>query len=113
AFEGVDPELEDVARLLGRGELSVFLAVTLPLSWRGLAAGAMLAFTRALGDFGATLMVAGDIPGRTQTAALAIYDAAQVGDTATAGRLTLLVSLVAIAALVIVQWALPGRGVGR
>ena len=67
--------LEDVARLLGRSERSVFLAVTLPLAWRGLAAGVVLAFARSLGDFGATLMVAGNIPGLTQTAALAIYDA--------------------------------------
>ena len=62
AFEGVDPALEDVARLLGRRELSVFLAVTLPLAWRGLAAGVVLAFARALGDFGATMMVAGEHP---------------------------------------------------
>ena len=75
AFEAIDPALEDVARLLGRSELSVFLAVTLPLAWRGLAAGVVLAFARSLGDFGATLMVAGNIPGLTQTAALAIYDA--------------------------------------
>ena len=68
AFEAVDPALEDVARLLGRSERSVFLAVTLPLAWRGLAAGIVLAFARSLGDFGATLMVAGNIPGLTQTA---------------------------------------------
>jgi molybdate transport system permease protein len=107
AFEGVDPALEDAARLLGRGELSVFLAVTLPLAWRGLAAGAVLAFARALGDFGATMMVAGDIPGLTQTASMAIYDAVQIGDSARAGRLTLWVSAIAIAALVFVQRTLP------
>jgi molybdate transport system permease protein len=109
AIEGVDPALEDAARLLGRRELSVFLNVTVPLAWRGLAAGALLAFCRALGDFGATLMVAGDIPGLTQTASMAIYDATQVHDTATATRLTLAVSLVSIGALVIVQRVLPGR----
>ena len=103
AFEGVDPELEDAARLLGRRELSVFLDVTLPLAWRGVAAGAILAFTRALGDFGATLMVAGDIPGLTQTAALAIYDAAQADDRARALQLTLMISVVAIVALIFVQ----------
>ncbi len=113
AFESVDPGLEDVARLLGRSELSVFLAVTLPLAWRGLAAGVVLAFARALGDFGATLMVAGNIPGLTQTAALAIYDAVQINDTARAGQLTLLISLVAIVALVIVQRNLPARGMVR
>ncbi len=107
AFEAVDPALEDVARLLGRSELSVFFAVTLPLAWRGLAAGIVLAFARALGDFGATLMVAGNIPDLTQTAALAIYDAVQINDMARAGRLTLLISLVAIVALVIVQRSVP------
>ncbi len=109
AFEGVDPALEDAARLLGRGEWSVFLAVTVPLAWRGLAAGAVLAFTRALGDFGATLMVAGNIPGLTQTASLAIYDAVQVNDARRAGWLTLWVSLIAVAALWLVQYTLPER----
>ena len=99
AFEAIDPALEDVARLLGRGELSVFIAVTLPLAWRGLAAGIVLAFARALGDFGATLMVAGNIPGLTQTAALAIYDAVQVNDAARAGWLTLWISAVSIVAI--------------
>jgi molybdate transport system permease protein len=113
AFEAIDPAMEDVARLLGRGEISVFLAVTLPLTWRGLAAGIVLAFARALGDFGATLMVAGNIPGLTQTAALAIYDAVQVNDSARAGWLTLWISLVSIAALLIVQRTLPARGLPR
>jgi molybdate transport system permease protein len=113
AFESVDPMLEDVARLLGRGELSVFAAVTLPLAWRGIAAGIVLAFARALGDFGATLMVAGSIPGVTQTAALAIYDAVQVNDTSRAGWLTCWVSLVSILALVVVQRSLASRGAPR
>jgi molybdate transport system permease protein len=113
AFESIDPALEDVARLLGRGELSVFWAVTLPLAWRGLAAGVVLAFARALGDFGATLMVAGNIPGLTQTAALAIYDAVQVNDTARATWLTLWVSAVSVTALVLVQRTLPARGLLR
>ena len=113
AFEAVDPALEDVARLLGRGEFSVFGAVTLPLAWRGLAAGIVLAFARALGDFGATMMVAGNIPGLTQTAALAIYDAVQSGDSARAGWLTLWISLVSIAALGLVQRTLPVRGLAR
>jgi molybdate transport system permease protein len=112
AFEGVDPALEDAARLLGRRESAVFFRVTLPLSWPGLMAGALLAFARALGDFGATLMVAGNIPGRTQTAPMAIYDAVQSGDLATAHRLTLCVSLVAVAVLVVVQGALPTRRSG-
>ncbi len=80
AFEGVDPAMEDAARLLGRGEVSVFPPVTVPLAWRGLVAGSVLAFARALGDFGATIMVAGDIPGLTQTASMAIYDAVAAND---------------------------------
>lgn len=110
AFEEVDPALEDVARLLGRGELSVFLDVTLPLAWRGLAAATVLAFARALGDFGATMMVAGNIPGLTQTASLAIYDAVQAGDAARAGRLSLWITSISIAALWLVQRTLPARG---
>jgi molybdate transport system permease protein len=109
AIEGVDPGLENVARLLGRGELSVFFSVTLPLAWRGLVAGALLSFARALGDFGATLMVAGDIPGVTQTASLAIYDAVQVQDTPRAAFLVFLVFVVSMITLVVVQRGLPGR----
>jgi molybdate transport system permease protein len=89
--------------MLGRSERSVFFAVTLPLAWPGVAAGVILALVRALGDFGATLMLAGNIPGRTQTAALAIYDAVNRDDTATALGLTLLVSCFSVAALVLVQ----------
>ncbi len=113
AFEGVDPALEDAARLLGRRDSSVFLHVTLPLSWRGLASGAVLAFARALGDFGATLMVAGDIPGATRTASIAIFNAVQLGDSATAMTFTALISAVSIAALVATQRASPARGAGR
>ncbi len=88
--------------------------MTLPLAWRGLAAGIVLAFARSLGDFGATLMVAGNIPGLTQTAALAIYDAVVQGnDSARAGRLTLLISAVSIVALLVVQRTLPSRRPGR
>ena len=113
ALEAVDPALEDAARLLGRTELSVFRSITLPLAWRGLAAGTILAFARALGDFGATVMVAGNIPGLTQTASLAIYDAVQAGDSARAGWLALAISVISIAALWIVQRTVPARGVGR
>jgi molybdate transport system permease protein len=115
ALEAVDPALEDAARLLGRGEASVFASVTLPLAWRGLAAGAVLALVRALGDFGATMMVAGNIPGRTQTAALAIYDAVESGDSSRAGRLAVCVSVVSVLALWLVQRTLPagGRGASR
>ena len=111
AFEGVDPRLEDAARLLGRSEAAVFVAITLPLAMRGLAAGVVLAFVRALGDFGATLMVAGNIPGRTRTAALAIYAAVEAGDRREALLLTSIVSVAAIVALMLVQRVSPGRAV--
>ena len=107
AFEGVDPGLEDVARLLGRKELAVFWRVTLPLAWRGILAGIVLAFARALGDFGATLMVAGDIPGLTQTASMAIFNAVQGGDPVRATWLTAWVSVVSIVALLVAQRAAP------
>src|SRR4051812_47693223 len=110
AFEAVDPALEDAARLLGRGDLSVFWSITLPLAWRGLAAGVVLSFARALGDFGATMMVAGNIPGLTQTASIAIYDAVQAGDTVRAGWLTASISLISITALWLVQRTLPVPG---
>lgn len=99
AFEGVDTELEEVARTLGRSEWDVFRTVTLPMAWRGILAGTMLAFTRALGDFGATLMVAGNIPGRTQTLSVAIYDAVQVGDPARAALLVSVITAVTVSLL--------------
>ncbi len=77
AFEETDPTLVLAARTLGASPLRAFVTIQLPLAYRGIAAALMLAFARSLGDFGITLMVAGDIPGETQTAALAIYDAIQ------------------------------------
>ena len=99
AFEGVDAGLEEVARTLGRSEWDVFRTVTLPLAWRGVFAGTVLAFARALGDFGTTLMVAGNIPGRTQTLSVAIYDAVQAGDDGRAVLLVAVVTAVAVALL--------------
>ncbi|HEV2861737.1 MAG TPA: molybdate ABC transporter permease subunit [Pyrinomonadaceae bacterium] len=99
AVASVDTEYEDAARTLGKSEWQVFRRVTLPLASRGLAAGGVLAFARALGDFGATLMVAGNIPGRTQTAAIAIYDATQAGRDSDAVALVLILSGVAFALL--------------
>lgn len=81
AFEGVDPRLERMARTLGYGRVETFFSTTLPLAGRGLLAAAILGFTRAVGEFGATVTIAGNIPGRTQTLASAIYAAQQVGDT--------------------------------
>jgi molybdate transport system permease protein len=96
AIASVDPELEDAARTLGQSEWRVFWRVTMPLASRGIIASGMLAFARALGDFGATLMVAGNIPGRTQTAAIAIYDATQSGRDDYALTLVLILSAIAL-----------------
>jgi molybdate transport system permease protein len=109
AFEGIDPRIHDVARTLGRSEASIFFSVTIPLAWRGILAGTVLAFARALGEFGATLMVAGNIPGKTQTLPLAIYTAVQSGQQAEANSLALLLSAVALLALIAIQ--LIGQGI--
>ncbi len=93
-FEQVDSTYEEAARTLGRTEWAIFLTVTAPLAWRGILAGLALCFARAMGDFGTTLMVAGNIPGRTQTASIAIYDAVQGGRLADATHLALLLSTV-------------------
>lgn len=79
AFEQVDPDLPDAARTMGAGEWSLFWRVVLPLSWPGITAGIILSFARALGEFGATLMLAGNIPGKTQTMPIAIYFAVEGG----------------------------------
>jgi molybdate transport system permease protein len=97
AFESVDRTFEKAARNLGASEWRVFWRVTLPLARRPITAAAVLAFARSLGDFGATLMVAGNIPGRTQTAAVAIYDAVEAGNTALARALVLVISAAAAA----------------
>jgi molybdate transport system permease protein len=99
AFAGVDRSLEDAARTLRQSRWSVFLRVTLPLAWPGILAGTLLAFARAMGEFGASLMVAGSIPGQTQTASMAIYDAVQAGQDEVALLLALIVSAVSVAIL--------------
>ncbi len=101
AFEGVNRDFEKAARVLGAGELKVFLQVTLPLAMRGITAGTMLAFARAMGEFGATLMIAGNIPGKTQTLSMAIYDAVQSGNDALANTLVIVISLLCIVILVV------------
>jgi molybdate transport system permease protein len=105
AFEQVDPELERVAATLGRTRLGVFLAVTLPLALRGIAAGIALAFARSVGEFGATIMVAGNIPGETRTLPLSVYDAVQAGDSTRANATALLLITMALAALLVFGWA--------
>lgn len=99
AFEGVDPQLERAARVLGLGEWALFFRVTLPMAWRGVLAGVLLAFARALGEFGATLMVAGSIPGKTQTLSVAVYEAVQAGQDDTANLLVLIVSVTCVVVL--------------
>lgn len=97
AFQSVDRSFERAARTFGASEWRLFWRVTLPLARRSIVAAAVLAFARSLGDFGATLMIAGDIPGRTQTASVAIYDAVESGDGATARALVLAISVFTIA----------------
>ncbi|MBI5301995.1 MAG: molybdate ABC transporter permease subunit [Chloroflexi bacterium] len=103
AIESVDPVLENAARTLGLNEFEVVWRVTLPLARRGILAGLVLASARALGEFGATLMVAGNIPGRTQTAPLAIYDAVQAGRWMDANILVAILSLLSFASLLAVN----------
>jgi molybdate transport system permease protein len=99
ALESVDRSCERAARTLGASELKLFWRVTLPLARRSILAATALAFARSLGEFGATLMVAGDIPGRTQTVALAIKDASDAGNTTVAITLALVISVVALGIL--------------
>jgi molybdate transport system permease protein len=109
ALEQVDASLEQAARTLGATECEVFFRISLPLALRGILAGALLAFARGMGEFGATMMIAGNIPGRTQTLALAIYDAFQSGNDAQAAALVLFTSLVCALILVGAE-RLLGRG---
>jgi molybdate transport system permease protein len=98
AIETSERRYFDVARTLGASPLRAFLRVTLPLAWRGLLSGVLLAFCRALGEFGATILIAGNIPGRTQTMALAIYDRVQNGNDREAAVL--------VACVVVIAWVL-------
>ena len=95
-FESLDSGIEDAARTLGASEVRLFFTVTLPLARRSIQAATALAFARALGDFGVTLMIAGNIPGKTQTASVAIYDAVQAGRDQDALVLVLIVSALAL-----------------
>lgn len=100
AFSGVDRTMEAAARTLRQSPWSVFVRVTLPLAWPGILAGALLAFARAMGEFGASLMVAGSIPHQTQTLSMAIYDAVQAGQDDFALVLVIITSALSIAILV-------------
>lgn len=97
AFQSIDTKLEDAARTLGASEWRVFWTVTIPLAWPGLVAGMVMSFARALGEFGATIMVAGNIPGKTQTIPLAIYFTSETNDYTMAGFYVLIISLITFA----------------
>lgn len=103
AVSGVDPRLELAARSLGAGPLKTFFSVTMPLAYRGILAAALLAFARGLGEFGATVVVAGNIPGRTQTMSLLIFNRIQLGDDAAAIRLIVASMVLALVALIVHQ----------
>lgn len=101
ALESVDHVYERAARSLGASEARILFRITLPLAWRSIMAATTLAFARALGDFGITLMLAGNIPGRTQTVAVAIYDAVESGNGALARTLVVAVSAIALVVLAV------------
>ena len=109
-FEQVDPAYEEVARTLGRSDLAIALTITLPLAWRAVIAGAALSFARAVGEFGATVMVAGSIPGSTRTASIAIYDAVQAGRMHDANTMAVVLTLTTAGILFLLTRL--GRGTG-
>jgi molybdate transport system permease protein len=109
AFESLEPQYEQAARVLGISETALFFRVTLPLAWRGILAGVLLSFARSSGEFGATLMVAGSIPGQTQTLSIAVYEAVQAGQEDVANFLVLLTSVVCMSVLLVSGKLLPGR----
>jgi len=109
ALESVDVRLIGAARTLGASHFRAFFTISLPLSRRGILAGVMLGFARALGDFGVTLMVAGNIPGQTRTASLAIYDAVLSGRDADATHLSLIMTALAMAVLIAVGYLTKQR----
>jgi len=106
AFENVNPRLEQIARTLGAGNCHVFFTITIPLAARGIIAGMLLAFARALGEFGATIMIAGNIPGKTSTISLAIFQNVQLGEDAHAFRLLGVSVVLAFAAVWGSEWLL-------
>ena len=104
AFEEVNPRFEQIARTLGAGDARVFFTITAPLALRGILGGMILAFARALGEFGATIMVAGNIPGRTSTLSLSIFQSVQLGDDAHAFRLLAASTALAFVAVWSGEW---------
>ena len=109
AFESLEPQYEQAARVLGVSETALFFRVTLPLAWRGILSGVLLSFARSSGEFGATLMVAGSIPGQTQPLSIAVYEAVQAGQDDVANFLVLLTSVVCMSVLLVSGKLMPGR----
>jgi molybdate transport system permease protein len=109
AFEEVNPRFENLARTLGAGEWRLFFEISIPLAWRGIMAGALLAFARALGEFGATIMVAGNIPGETSTLALGIYHSVQLGEDRYALQLAGISLALALPSLLISEYLLLSK----
>lgn len=104
AFETINPCYEQAAQVLGLSDVSIFFRVTLPLAWKGILAGLLLSFSRALGEFGATLMIAGSIPGKTQTLSLVVYEAVQTGQDHVANLAVLVLSVVCVAVLLMAKY---------
>jgi molybdate transport system permease protein len=103
ALSGISSDYLNAARLLGRTELNIFFTIMIPIAWPGIIAGVTMSFARALGDFGATLMVAGSIPNKTLTMPIAIYNALQAGDESMANLLVLIMTIVSVSVLYIVN----------
>lgn len=109
AFEQIDENILNAARTLGASEWRIFWTVTVPLAWPGIAAGTVLAFARALGEFGATLMIAGNIPGKTQTIPIAIFFAVEGGEMAQAFYWVLIIFLLSLAVIILTNyWSTRG-----
>ncbi len=113
AFEGVPARLEQIAATLGANPLRVFFTITLPLALPGILAGMLLAFARALGEFGASIMIAGNIPGQTTTLSMSIYHSVQLGDDATALRQVGVAIALALLAVCLSEWLGRRRTTGR
>lgn len=104
AFEQVDTELIDAARTLGFNERAIFFKVWIPLSWPGIAAGTTLSFARALGEFGATMMIAGNLPGKTRTMSTAVYSAMQGGNRELAFKWVMIIMAISLTTLVLMNY---------
>lgn len=104
AFEQIDRNLINAARTIGMGEVEIFLKIMLPASWPGVMAGTILAFARALGEFGATIMLAGNIPGKTQTMSVAIYTAVQAGNRALAYKWVIIIMAMSFVTIILMNF---------